>query len=86
MERAYNEGCRRFHFGVTNPENTGLIRFKRLWWTEEATLPYYYYPVHRGVTALPQTSRLYLVHDTFNKIMPTPILKLAGFIVYKHMG
>jgi serine/alanine adding enzyme len=86
MIRAYNEGYRWFHFGVSNPENEGLVRFKRLWWSEEDTLAYYYYPKRGGVNAIPQTNFLYRFHTALNSITPQIALKLMGQAVYRHMG
>lgn len=86
MRRGYNDGFRRFHFGVSNPENQGLLNFKRLWWTEEARLPYYYYPKTEVVRPIPQTSIVYRLHTAVNSMLPEFGLQLLGRVVYRHMG
>jgi lipid II:glycine glycyltransferase (peptidoglycan interpeptide bridge formation enzyme) len=86
IERAYNMSYRYFDFGITNPENTGLIKFKSHWDSLETRLPYYYYPSIRGLNSLPETSLIYRAHTTINKMLPDFALKLAAELLYKRMG
>jgi hypothetical protein len=86
IERAYEQSYRYFDFGVTNPENTGLIKFKSHWDSSQAVLPYYYYPEVRGVNSLPETSLLYRAHTTLNRLLPGFALKIAAEVLYKRMG
>jgi lipid II:glycine glycyltransferase (peptidoglycan interpeptide bridge formation enzyme) len=86
MERACQEGYRRFDFGVSNPENSGLVSFKKQWGSEEAVLPYYYYPAIRGASSSSQKSLLYRAHTTANHWMPEFALKLAAQALYRHLG
>lgn len=74
-------------FGRTETDNQGLIQFKDGWGTEKRPIRYY---------------RYHLKHETFvrrraggnyggpvNKIMtraPIPVLKMAGSLLYRHMG
>jgi hypothetical protein len=73
-----------FNFGRTEPENEGLLQFKRSWGSSESMLTYYRFDLRR--------SRF--VADTFPsnrlngvfKRMPVPLLRLAGNLLYRHMG
>jgi lipid II:glycine glycyltransferase (peptidoglycan interpeptide bridge formation enzyme) len=86
IEYAYEKDYRYFDFGVTNPENNGLIKFKSHWNSQESVLPYYYYPEIRGVNSLPESSLLYKTHTSINKVLPDFALRLAANLLYKRLG
>jgi hypothetical protein len=44
IQYAIREGLRYFDFGLTPPDNVGLIKFKSRWGAEERVLKYYYQP------------------------------------------
>ena len=77
-------GFKEFSFGRTEPENSGLLQFKRGWGTEEKTIRYYKYDLKDNVfvkdRSKPKTSY------TLFKRMPSPLLNLAGAILYRHVG
>jgi hypothetical protein len=81
----YNQnGYCDFSFGRTEPENTGLLQFKRGWGTKERSVNYYKYNVRNSE----------FIEDPFrvgklNKIgtkLPVFLLKIAGSLMYKHVG
>jgi hypothetical protein len=86
IEHAYEKSFRYFDFGITNPENTGLINFKSHWDSTEVIIPYYYYPEIRGINSLQENSLIYRVHTGLNRILPDFALKLAAEILYKRLG
>lgn len=86
IEMAYQQSYRCFDFGVTNPENIGLKKFKSHWDSTETVLPYYYYPEIRGVNSQPETSLVYRAHTTLNKMLPDFALKMAAEILYRRLG
>jgi lipid II:glycine glycyltransferase (peptidoglycan interpeptide bridge formation enzyme) len=86
MEFAHSKSCKYYNFGRTNPENKPLANFKKHWGSEERTLSYYYYPSVRGISAIPQNSLKYRTHTYINKLLPCFLLKIAGRLVYRHMG
>ncbi len=86
MERACQEGYLYFDFGRSHPENQGLVRFKRQWGSQEIVLSYYYYPAMHRMSSLPRTSLTYRTYTTVNKWMPGFAAKLAGQILYRHLG
>jgi hypothetical protein len=77
-------GIRTFNFGRTEPGNEGLLQFKRGWGAVEQKLNYYRYDLKAGAftagAAGPRTS--YAVF----KLMPAPLLRLAGALMYRHVG
>jgi len=77
-------GFRSLHLGRTELEHEGLLQFKRGWGVEESRVAYY---------------RLNLRENTFSakrigirssypvfKILPIPVLRLAGSLLYRHVG
>lgn len=75
---------RSFSFGRTEPENEGLLQFKRGWGTSESTLTYYRYDlrVNRFVAGTTSAGKL---NGLFSR-MPVPVLRMAGNLLYRHMG
>lgn len=77
-------GVRTFGFGRTEPDNEGLLQFKRGWGAAEEKLGYYRYDIKNREFAVrnagPKTS-----HDVF-KMLPLPMLRLAGNLLYRHVG
>ena len=75
---------RSFSFGRTEPENEGLLQFKRGWGTSESTLTYYRYDlkVNRFVAGTTSAGKL---NGLFRR-MPVPMLRMAGNLLYRHMG
>jgi lipid II:glycine glycyltransferase (peptidoglycan interpeptide bridge formation enzyme) len=86
IEYAYSRSCHHFDFGITNPENMGLLKFKNHWHSQQTTLPYYYYPEVRGTSAKPETSLMYRAHTSINRMLPNFVLKLAAEALYRRMG
>ena len=77
-------GFKEFSFGRTEPENTGLLQFKRGWGTEEKTIFYYKYDL-KNAAFKKDHSRAKTSYALF-KNMPSPLLKLAGTLLYRHVG
>jgi hypothetical protein len=86
IERAFAQSFQFFDFGITDPENTGLIKFKRHWNSKETVIPYYYFPQVRGVAVISDSNLFVLAHAAFNKVMPGFALKLAAELLYKRLG
>lgn len=78
-------GCTRFSFGRTESENEGLRQFKNGWGAEEKTIKYFKYDFKKRAFMIGSAH----VADYRNNIlrkMPIPLLKVAGSLLYKHMG
>ncbi len=78
------EGFKSLNFGRTEPEHHGLNQFKSGWGTKQGKLNYYKYDLKKDsfVTESPQIKSSY---NIFN-MMPIPLLKLFGRILYRHVG
>jgi hypothetical protein len=84
--RTYSgEGTRTFHFGRTEPENTGLLQFKRGWGAVEGPLEYrkYDFESKKWIPNPVSVSGFYT--HLFSR-MPVFALSFAGRVLYRHMG
>jgi hypothetical protein len=77
-------GFSRFSFGRTSTGNLGLLQFKRGWGATERPMNYYRYNFKKSafIEGRPDAPGL---HKIF-AIMPTPVLKLVGTLLYRHFG
>jgi lipid II:glycine glycyltransferase (peptidoglycan interpeptide bridge formation enzyme) len=78
-------GYKNLCFGRTEPENKGLLQFKRGWGTKERTIRYYRYDLVKKAF-VQDKSRLKGFHNAVFMRMPTPLLRFTGELLYKHMG
>jgi Acetyltransferase (GNAT) domain len=79
------KGLTSFCFGRTEPENSGLLQFKRGWGGREEVMNYYRYDLKRD-SCVAEASKLHGFHNKVFANMPVPFLKLTGSLLYKHMG
>lgn len=86
IEWGVKNGYKRFDFGRTSPDNLGLIAFKRRWGSEEVDLPYYYWPVVKGVTSTEEKSLKYRMVSGVLRRTPAIFSRAAGQLLYKHLG
>jgi CelD/BcsL family acetyltransferase involved in cellulose biosynthesis len=75
---------RGFHFGRTEPENDGLLQFKRCWGAAEDRFQYFNYDTRANGFVAGSTGRK--TSYSFFKLMPLPMLKLTGGLLYRHVG
>ena len=78
------KGMKNLNFGRTEPEHTGLNRFKAGWGTKQGTLNYYKYDLKKDAFKA-DPPKIKTSYSVFHK-MPLPLLKLAGRILYRHVG
>lgn len=78
------EGCKTLHFGRTDRGHTGLRQFKNGYGTVEAPITYFKYEVTNN-RFLEEKKEPKPSHNAFKK-MPIPLLRLAGQLLYRHMG
>ncbi|MCJ7500798.1 GNAT family N-acetyltransferase, partial [bacterium] len=84
--RTYSsQGARTFHFGRTEPENTGLLQFKNGWGAVEGRLEYSKYDF-KSKTWIPNPGSVSGFHTHLFSRMPLFALNLVGRILYRHMG
>jgi hypothetical protein len=77
-------GFRSLHFGRTEYWNKGLLQFKRAWGTMENKLEYRTFVFRAGVFVKGRL-RIRKFHSVF-RIMPMSLLRLAGNLLYRHVG
>ncbi len=72
------------HLGRTEPDNQGLIQFKRGWGTNECKVSYYRFNLKKEVFS----SSLNNIRSSYSfiKLLPIPVLKFAGKLFYRHVG
>lgn len=80
-----SKGCRQLCFGRTEPENKGLQQFKAGWGAREAVIHYYKYDLGRGAF-IQDSLKVSGMHNGIIRRMPIPMLKIAGSLLYRHMG
>jgi hypothetical protein len=79
------EGYQSLCFGRTEPENTGLRKFKTGWGTEEQVVNYYKYDLRKNAFVKESPLLKNSFHRVFG-IMPVSLLKILGSLLYKHVG
>jgi CelD/BcsL family acetyltransferase involved in cellulose biosynthesis len=79
-----HNAIRTFSFGRTEPENEGLLQFKRGWGGVENKLTYYRYDL-RGHRFVANASQSHKLNSLFRR-MPVPLLRMSGHLLYRHMG
>jgi lipid II:glycine glycyltransferase (peptidoglycan interpeptide bridge formation enzyme) len=75
----------RFCFGRTEPDNEGLRQFKSGWGAEEKTVRYFKYDIMKKEFVAGKASHAAVSAMIFRR-MPSPLLKIAGQMLYRHMG
>jgi hypothetical protein len=78
------KGYSSFSFGRTEPENQGLVQFKRGWGSREETFNYYKYDLARGCF-LGERAGLKTSYGMLKRL-PVPLLNFASNILYRHVG
>lgn len=84
VRRLCSKGFKTLHFGRTETDNHGLQQFKNGWRAKQGKIAYY---------------RLKIAENTFSterngtrssypvcKVLPIPVLRLAGSLLYRHVG
>ncbi len=77
-------GFKTFNFGRTEPQNQGLLQFKRGWGTKEEILIYYKFDLNKKRFVTKETGLK--TSYKFFKHMPSPMLRLTGNLLYRHVG
>ena len=71
--------------GRTDYDDEGLRRYKRGWGSVESELIYFRYDI-KNKQFLSEQARFKNISTKIFQNMPIPVLKIAGSILYKHMG
>lgn len=78
-------GFRRLSLGRTDPEDRGLLQFKRGWRGQEQTVNYYRYDLRRQ-SHVTEPGRIHGARSRIFANMPVPVLRLTGSMLYRHIG
>jgi hypothetical protein len=83
IRTAKDQGFVELDFGRSECSNTGLVTFKDRWGTQRQLIRYLRYP-HRAVTEQ-SAGAMKMGKEVFARC-PRPILRLAGRLLYPHVG
>jgi len=78
-------GFKHFSFGRTDLDHEGLLQFKRGWGTNEKTIKYHKYNFKKA-SFISERSKVTGFHNRVFNVIPIPVLKFVGSMVYKHIG
>jgi lipid II:glycine glycyltransferase (peptidoglycan interpeptide bridge formation enzyme) len=76
-------GIQSLHFGRTEQSGKGLLQFKRGWGAEENMIVYYRLALNEHASPIRNG---HLLFASVFRILPMPLLKLAGSMLYRHVG
>ena len=79
------EGYQSFDFGRTEQDDAGLLQFKRGWGGCEYAINYYKYDFKQR-TFVTGPLKITGLHNRIFRMMPLPLLKIAGSMLYRHAG
>ena len=82
INMAYDVGCRRFSFGRTARDQTGLAIYKRRWSTQEEELPCLHLTRHSHGPQLTNSARPFV--RRFIQQAPVPVSQIVGAYLYRH--
>ena len=80
-----SEGYESFCFGRTELDNAGLRQFKQGWGPRESTITYYRYDLRKKAFSS-HAPKLNGLHEKVFRLMPIPLLRMAGTLLYRHMA
>lgn len=80
-QKKYKNLC----FGRTEPDHKGLRRFKAGWGGDEKIIDYYKYDLRKGVFVVTNSWSTGICPSLWKHI-PVPLSKIAGRILYRHVG
>ncbi len=85
IQRYHDEGFHAIDFGRTDPPNDGLRRFKNSWNVDETVFSYYKYDLEKNKSVSQHLYSTDFLSAIF-RMMPGPMLRLVGKVLYKHIG
>jgi lipid II:glycine glycyltransferase (peptidoglycan interpeptide bridge formation enzyme) len=81
----HDRGFHTMNLGRSELSNPGLRRYKRTWGGRETQIKYFRYDLGKRVFLHKDADRMADVGKIFMKI-PTPLLRILGFLFYRHAG
>ncbi len=84
IQKAKASGAQKFDLGRSDCDNPGLIAFKDHWASTRTLLTYWKWPA--AAADLSNDSRVLKLARHLFGFLPDPLLKIAGKILYRHIG
>ncbi len=86
IQNSILKGYKKFDFGRTSTDNSGLVRYKRMWGCNEIEWDYSYYPEVCGASSIKESSPKYqLLIKTWDKL-PKFLKDIISLRMYKYLG
>lgn len=85
IETYSNRGFKEIHLGRNSLGNQGLRKYKLSWGSKEGLTRYHRYDLKKDQISS-MTDDAYGWHNKFFKLLPSPLAKLAGSILYRHIA
>lgn len=85
MKRYSEQGFKTMDLGRNSITNAGLRRYKLSWGSEEKTVHYLRYDLKKNVT-IPMNDDVFGWHNYFFRRLPSPLLQMAGRLLYRHIA
>jgi CelD/BcsL family acetyltransferase involved in cellulose biosynthesis len=82
IEMAYQAGAKYFDFGRTSLSQSSLLEFKERWKAKRRAIRYYYFPQDPKATHPHSYSDGLMVR--LNRRLPLSLLRLEGWLIYRH--
>jgi len=82
-----NHGVEELNLGRTEPQNQGLLQYKRTWGATERFLRYYRYDFRKKsfLQNKPRPQNIFIGNSILAR-MPTSLLRIMGSLTYKYLG
>jgi len=80
-----DRGFTAMNLGRSDPNDQGLLQYKRAWGAKETAIHYYRYDLRKGMFLKDCKKGSSFFNILFARL-PTIILRLAGRLLYRHMG
>ena len=84
VRQGHEAGYKHMDFGRTSPDNEGLIRYKKMWGTEEQNVSYNYYPEIKGASSTEESSWIYQKFTSLWRSLPDKVTEKLGSMIYKY--
>jgi hypothetical protein len=85
IKRSKSERYDIFDFGRTSEDNANLLLFKSRWGTKRLDLFYQYIPKIDGVSRIRQVDMIKSLMNIMIRIMPDPVCRVMGKILYRNI-
>lgn len=86
IERSCFEGYELFDFGRTASDNSGLMRYKKMWAAESMSLPYSYYPKVHGAGCREGSGLAYKLFTNFWRTLPEVVSTKVGPKILRYLA